>query len=311
MVRMRARRVVALAAAIACVALPLEAGGLSKRARADLEKTLRAIAAEGGAAYGIYFKDLSGGAPIRIGADKTMHAASTMKTAVMLELLHRVDKKTLRLGDELEVKNEFASVVDGSPFSMTLEPEAEVTLIPLVGQKASLELLMHEMITRSSNLAANILLSLLSPPSVQRFTDALGAKTVKVRRCLEDGKAYAKGLNNETDAAGMGKLMEAARRSRKLSRAARDKAWEMLAGQTFNEQIPAGLPPDSGALVAHKTGTISSVQHDCAVVRLRDGREYVLVLLANDFGANDEGRQRVVEQTRRMSRAAFDAMSAR
>jgi beta-lactamase class A len=109
----------------------------------------------------------------------------------------------------------------------------------------------------------------------------------------------------------MGKVMEAARRSRKLSRAAHDKAWATLAGQTFNEQIPAGLPPDSGATVAHKTGSISSVQHDAAIVRLKDGREYVLVLLANDFGANEEGRKRVVEQTRRMSRAAFDAMTAR
>jgi hypothetical protein len=40
---------------------------------------------------------------------------------------------------------------------------------------------------------------------------------------------------------------------------------------------------------------MSSVQHDAAVVRLPDGREYVLVLLANDFGANEEGRRKVVE----------------
>jgi beta-lactamase class A len=229
----------------------------------------------------------------------------------MLELLRRVDKKTLRLQDELEVKNEFQSVVDRSPFSMTLDPEVEVTLLPLLGQKASVELLMHEMIVRSSNLAANILLSRLGPESVQRFADALGARTVKVRRCLEDGKAYANGLNNETDAAGLGVVMEAARRSKKLSRASREKAWQTLAGQTFNEQIPAGLPPDSGAVVAHKTGSISSVQHDAAIVRLKDGREYVLVLLANDFGANEDGRKRVIEQTRRMSLAVFEAMTAR
>jgi beta-lactamase class A len=287
------------------------AGGLSGNARAALERELRAITAEGGAVYGVYFKDLSGGKPIALAADTPMHAASTMKTAVMLEVLRRVDAKTLRLADELPVTNQFTSLVDGSPFSITLDPAVEGELLPLLGRHASVELLLREMIVRSSNLAANILLTWLSPASVQRFADALGARGVKVRRCLEDGAAYARGINNETDARGMGRLMEAARRSRKLSRAAKEKAWQMLLGQTFNEQIPAGLPEASGAVVGHKTGTISSVQHDAAVVRLADGREYVLVLLANGFGANEDGRKRVIEQTRRMSRAVYDAMTAR
>jgi hypothetical protein len=52
------------------------------------------------------------------------------------------------------------------------------------------------------------------------------------------------------------------------------------------------------------------VQHDAALVRLPDGREYVLVLLATDFGANEEGRKRVVEATRKMSRAVWEAMIA-
>jgi beta-lactamase class A len=63
-------------------------------------------------------------------------------------------------------------------------------------------------------------------------------------------------------------------------------------------------------VVGHKTGAISSVQHDAAVVRLPDGREYVLVVLANDFGANDAGRKRVVETSRRISRAVWEAMTA-
>jgi beta-lactamase class A len=104
--------------------------------------------------------------------------------------------------------------------------------------------------------------------------------------------------------------MEAAVRTPKLSPAARAKAWEILTGQTFNDQIPAGLHPQSGAVVGHKTGSISSVQHDAAVVRLPDGREYVLVLLANDFGANETGRKRVVETSRTMSRAVWDHMVA-
>ena len=88
------------------------------------------------------------------------------------------------------------------------------------------------------------------------------------------------------------------------------KAWEILTGQTFNEEIPAGLHPQSGAVVGHKTGNMSTSQHDAAVVRLPDGREYVLVLLANDFGANEDGRRKVIDAARKMSRAVWEAMIA-
>jgi hypothetical protein len=55
---------------------------------------------------------------------------------------------------------------------------------------------------------------------------------------------------------------------------------------------------------------MSTSQHDAAVVRLPDGRAYVLVLLANDFGANEEGRRKVIDAARKMSRAAWEAMIA-
>ncbi|MGE0455878.1 MAG: serine hydrolase [Vicinamibacteria bacterium] len=298
-----ARRLAALAGA-------QKPGLLSEAARQRLESVLSDLAAKGGASYGIYFKDLAGGGTIALGADRVMHAASTMKTPILLELLRRVDAGELRLDQELPVRNEFHSLVDGSAFSIGLEPEADGPASEKLGSSATLEFLAREMIQRSSNLATNVLLSMLGPDAVQRFTDALGAPSVKVRRCVEDGKAYEKGLNNETDARGMGAVMEACVRSDRLKAASRDKAWEILSGQFWNEQIPKGLHLQSGAVVAHKTGSISSVQHDAAIVRLPDGREYVLVLLANDFGANEAGRQRVFETTRAMSRAVWEAMIA-
>ncbi len=289
------------------------APGLTPAKSRGLEAVLRGIAASSGARFGIVVKDLTTGQSLSLNPSLSMHAASTMKTPVMLEVLRRVDEGSLKLSDELLVKNEFRSVVDGSTFSIGadgLDPEDEGPTLALLGKSASLEFLVKEMIVRSSNLATNVVLSFVGPEAVQRFMDALGAPTVKVRRCVEDSKAYEKGLNNETDAAGMGAVMEAAVRSPKLSAASRAKAWEILTGQVFNEQIPAGLHPQSGAVVGHKTGSISSVQHDAAVVRLPDGREYVLVILANDFGANETGRGRVVEASRKISRAVWEAMIA-
>jgi beta-lactamase class A len=286
-----------------------EGPGLDTVKARILEAILGQIAAASGARFGIYVKDLTTGQTLSLNPSLSMHAASTMKTPVLLEVLRRVDAGTLSLTDEVPVKNEFKSLVDGSPFSIGLE-ESDGPTAKHLGGRATLEFLVTEMIVRSSNLATNVVLSLVGPENVQAFMDALGAPTVKVRRCVEDLKAFDKGLNNETDAAGMASVMEAAVRSPKLTAAARAKAWEILTGQTFNDEIPAGLHPQSGAVVGHKTGSMSSVQHDAAVVRLPDGREYVLVLLTNDFGANEEGRRKVVEAARRMSRAVWEAMIA-
>ena len=285
------------------------APGLTPAKARELEGVLRGIAAASGGRFGIYAKDLTTGSFVSSNPSLSMHAASTMKTPVLLEVLRRVDAGTLNLSNEVPVKNEFKSLVDGSPFSNGLEENDGPTMKKL-GGKATLEFLVTEMIVRSSNLATNLVLSLVGPENVQAFTDALGAPTVKVRRCVEDSKAFDKGVNNETDAASMAAVMEAAMRSPKLSAAARAKAWEILTGQTYNEEIPAGLHPQSGAIVGHKTGSISSVQHDAAVVRLPDGRPYVLVLLANDFGANEEGRRKVTDAARKMSRAVWEAMIA-
>jgi beta-lactamase class A len=50
---------------------------------------------------------------------------------------------------------------------------------------------------------------------------------------------------------------------------------ETLERQKFNEGIPAGLPP--GTQVAHKTGEITKIHHDAAIVYAP--RPFVLVIL--------------------------------
>lgn len=284
--------------------------GLTKAKAGALGQQLGALAAEGKATFGIVVKDLVTGESVRRNATTVMHAASTMKTAVLLEALRRVDAGTLSLSTGLPVVDCFPSAVDGSGFRVEMDPFGDGRLIPFLGTHARVDFVARQMIVRSSNVATNLMLGLCPPAEVQRFVDELGAGGVKVRRMVEDQKAYDAGISNETDAEGMATLMEAAVRSPRLSAESRRLAFEILAAQELNEQIPAGIPKQAGAVVAHKTGTISKVQHDAAVVRLPDGREYVLVLLATDFGASEEGRARVVATTRKMSRAVWEAMLA-
>jgi beta-lactamase class A len=56
---------------------------------------------------------------------------------------------------------------------------------------------------------------------------------------------------------------------------------QVLLEQHFNEIIPAHLP--ATVKVAHKTGSITGVQHDSGIVIMPDGRKYVLVILSDQL----------------------------
>jgi len=60
--------------------------------------------------------DLASGDTLALLPDLRFHAASTMKVPVLIELTRRVEAGELSWDDSLTVKNQFASIVDGSPY---------------------------------------------------------------------------------------------------------------------------------------------------------------------------------------------------
>ena len=120
-----------------------------------------------------------------LGESVTMHAASTMKTPVLLEVMRRVDAGTLRLSDQLDVKNEFKSLVDGSPFAIGLEPESDGPSMAKLGGKAQLDFLLKEMIVRSSNLATmSAAAATRSSAAIRRGVHRVGAPRGRLPRTV-------------------------------------------------------------------------------------------------------------------------------
>src|SRR5262249_40759655 len=69
----------------------------------------------GAESVGIYYEDADGHA-FAHNADEVYHAASTMKIPVMMEVFHQVEQGKLKLDQPVSIKNEFKSIIDGSPF---------------------------------------------------------------------------------------------------------------------------------------------------------------------------------------------------
>jgi len=141
------------------------------------------------------------------------------------------------------------------------------------------------MITVSSNLATNLLIEKVEPDNIQSSLAELGIRKLKVLRGVEDNKAFALGLNNVTCAADLLILFEQLGKYSLVDSASSKAMLEILRGQEFNEIIPAKLPAD--CIVAHKTGSITGVQHDSGIVFLPDGRKYVIVLLSKNLKDTD------------------------
>jgi beta-lactamase class A len=238
-----------------------------------------------GAFVGIYYRNLArGGDTIAIDADSIFHAASTMKIAVMIQLYREVDAGELSLSRMVIVQNQFASIVDGTPYALDPKDDSDSGLYTLAGQAVPLRELMARMIQRSSNLATNTVIALVGAARVDSTAHALGATHMRVLRGVEDGKAFAAGLNNVTSARDLAALLLAIYEHRAASAADCVDMLDVLMGQAFNTEIPAGLPP--GTRVAHKTGQITGVLHDAAIVYPNDRPPYVLVVLTR--GVPDE-----------------------
>jgi len=256
--------------------------------------------ADSHAEVGIAFCALDGKWQWFFHADHSFHAASTMKVPVMIELFHQVKEGKVRLDESITVHNEFQSIVDGSPYKLDPADDSETELYKAEGQTRTLEQLCELMITVSSNLATNLVIEKLGVENIRATVHALGADRVNVLRGVEDGKAFEKGLNNTTTARGLEVLMTAIANGKAVDTESSQKMIAILEKQHFNEGIPAGLP--AGTRVAHKTGEITKIHHDAAIVFAP--RPFVLVILVRGLADQKESAALMADVTKMLYAAA-------
>ena len=230
-----------------------------------------------GAIVAVSYRDLQTGESLDIAGDTVFHAASTMKVPVMIEVLRRAQSGSFALDQEILLVNQFASIVDASPFSLDIAEDGDSSLYGRVGQRVPIRELLRRMIVRSSNLATNQLIDLVGAVNVTQTARDLGARRISVLRGVEDQKAFDRGMINTTTSVDLAVLLEGIEKGTVLSPSSSAEMREILLAQEFKEKIPAGLPP--GTRVAHKTGEITAVSHDAAVIYPERRRPYVLVVL--------------------------------
>jgi len=268
----------------------------------SLRKAVEAEIASSGAEVSLVFEDLQTGETLFIREKDLVHAASTMKVPVLIEVFKQAEEGKFRLDDRIVIENEFHSIVDGSAFSLNKEDDSDPDIYGLIGRSLTIRELAERMITVSSNLATNILVDLVKPENVMTTLGLLGIRRMQVLRGVEDGKAFASGRNNQTDASDLMRLMEAIAAGKAGSLPSCREMILILEKQKFRAGIPAGVP--DGVPVGNKTGSITGMEHDAAIVFPPGRRPYILVILTRGVRTSKEGEELIA----RLSKLIFSRL---
>ena len=237
--------------------------------------------------FAIALKNMDDGKSILINENEVFHAASTMKTPVMIEFFKKINEGKISSDDSLLINNEFSSIVDGSKFELSSFDDSDEDIYKNLGKYISTDKLVYDMITRSSNFGTNLLIDYLDAEDVNNTMKNIGAKNMKVLRGVGDLKAFDLGLSNTTTAADLLIIYEKLAIGEIVNNESSNKMIRILKDQVYNDIIPKYLPDK--VEVAHKTGWISGVRHDSGIVYVRNNEKYILVLLSKNLEDDIEG----------------------
>lgn len=266
----------------------------------NLKRKIQNEFAKNKGTFALAYKNLSNNEEILINEKESFHAASTMKTPILIEAYKQAKENKFSINDSLIVKNEFKSIVDGSSYSLNPQDDSELELYQKLGQKIKIYDLLYLMIIKSSNLATNIIIDLIGAENAQKTMKEIGANDMKILRGVEDSKAFRKGLNNTSTAYDQMIIFSKMAKGELVNKSASDEMIKILLDQEFRDKIPAKLPKE--VKVAHKTGWITGVNHDTGIVFLPDGRKYVLVFHAKNL----ENDKSAVKSMAKISKMIYD-----
>jgi len=239
--------------------------------------------------FALAFKNLDDGKEILINENEIFHAASTMKTPVMIEFYKQLHQGKLSLEDTLQIKNEFKSIVDGTMYKLSEFDDSDKNTYNKLGQYYSINNLIYEMITISSNFATNILIEYIGANNVTKSMKEIGALNINILRGVEDIKAFELGLNNTTSAKDLLIIYEKLAKGKIINNESSAIMIEILKDQKYDDIIPKYLPKNIE--IANKTGMITGVHHDSGIVFLKDGKKYVIVLLSKNMSDMESGTE--------------------
>lgn len=258
-----------------------------------VELTLRDHLLDGaGATVSVWWGGIDGQPWYTRSPEAVHYAASTMKLPLLVAAHRRHERGEVDLDREVLVHNHFRSAFDGSPFGLDQDDDQDDQTWARLGTRTPLRDLVRHSIVRSGNLATNLVLEHVGAEEVAAvLRDAGCGPATTLPRGIEDAAARAAGLDNRVTAVDLARVLGAIAAGTVATPATCREVEQVLAAQEHREMIPSGLP--AGTHVANKTGWVTGVAHDAALVRPDDGAPFVLVVCTTS-GLDEAAANRLV-----------------
>ncbi len=187
-----------------------------------------------------------------LNAQEKIPAASLIKLPIMAVCFKAAKDGKIKLSGKIILKQRYKTGGSGILKNMP------------AGRRFTIEKLINLMITISDNTAANILISKLGRPYINRIFKYLGLKQTRLNRRILDLSARRKGIENYTSIQDLIYLLKKIYNKKLISPQYCQKMLNILLKQKINGRLPKYLPKN--LKIAHKTGLARNIVADAGII---------------------------------------------
>ena len=259
----------------------------------ELEGELDRVADRLDGVVGYAIKDLSTSEAFYRNADLVFPAASSIKLAVLLELMRQAQQGKLSLDEKHTVRR--SETVAGDPILYML---GDGTVTMTLGDLAVF------MVVLSDNSATNIMIDRVGMENVNAGAARLGLKETRLHRHMIDIEAARRGNENVSTPRELAVLLEKIRNGQALDFAHSQEFFSILRlpkDSLFNKALPPGVP------VEDKPGALDAVRCDAGIIEV-EGHPFVVSVMTTFLASNEEG-ERAIKEIARLAYAHFERLS--
>jgi beta-lactamase class A len=272
------------------------ASGKAKELHARVERDMSRAADAVDGAVGYAVLDLTSGERFERQADQPFPTASTIKLAILYELVRQVDEGRVKLDEPRPIDARHR--VGGSGI-----------LFQLAAPVLSLRDCAILMMMVSDNTATNVVIDAVGLEAVTRRMQSLGLASTRLRRRMMDAEAARRGDENVASPADLVRLLLAFEKGEGLSASARETAFDIMT-RPLSSALRRAVP--AGTRVASKPGGLEGVAVDAGIVYVKD-RPFAIAVMTTFLASADAGQTAITEITRaaygyfdRLSRAGVE-----
>lgn len=266
---------------------------LQAAVRARLEAQMQEVARHLDGVLGYAIKDLATGESFYLNADLVFPTASSIKLAVLLELMRRAQEGTVSLDEKHTIhRNE---TVAGDPILYML---GDGTVTMTVRDLATF------MVVLSDNSATNILIDRLGMESINAEISRLGLTQTHLRRRMIDLEAARHGNENVSTPRELTALLEKIHSGQALDAAHTKQYFDLLRlpkDSLFNKAL------SSTVAIADKPGALEAVRCDAGIIEVQ-GHPFAVSVMTTYLAKDDDG-ERAVKEIARLAYDYFDRLS--